>query len=624
MKPLKTFLSLTVMAVSLLACSDSDEKNTSTDPLKVIDAVAALGVNCVEVSVADEDTDKNTSLSLAVVDTYISGAEFDKSAAEIVSYDACSDRLYVVNAEAATVDVLALSDEGSLTKTGTIDLGLAATKANLSIGAANSVVAKHGIVAVAIENSTKQENGLVGLFRSDDLSLIEVFSSGALPDMVNMTENGRYIVVANEGEPNGSYTIDPEGSLTIIDLNAGLSAESAVVTQLGFDSLNTQADELKSEGVRLPSPMGTTVAQDLEPEYIAVTIDGKAVVALQENNAFMTVDIASAVIESIKGLGVKRWDENAKLDYTNKDDVFSSANVEQMVGLYMPDSIASFIVDGETYIISANEGDGREYIYTSTQQICDDAGHSWDGDEFQPGGEDEDATKYANEEDEACISYTDEARGKDLDNVADAHPLSEASFGDGSIADKNAIGRIKVAYDDTDTAIAADDDILTFGARSFSIWDMNTELVYDSGDDLSQRANTTNYWNMTNDNNDADESNDNRSDDKGIEPEAVEVAVINGLTIAFVGLERHGGIAVYDVSNPQAPAFMDYMNNRNFGVDVCTAVDDNGECDNDTYNEAAGDLGPESIEYFSRQGQHYIAVGNEVSGTTTVYNIIMQ
>jgi hypothetical protein len=48
---------------------------------------------------------------------------------------------------------------------------------------------------------------------------------------------------------------------------------------------------------------------------------------------------------------------------------------------------------------------------------------------------------------------------------------------------------------------------------------------------------------------------------------------------------------------------------------------DEGECDNNTYNSAAGDLGPESIDYFSRAGKHFIVVGNEVSGTTSVFQI---
>ncbi len=626
MKPLKTLFALTAIATAMIGCGNDNKKSQTVsqpDPLKPITAITDLGVACVEVSLAETDESKHSTLNLSVVDTYVSGANFLTSAAEIVSYDDCSDRLYVVNAQDATVDVLMLSNEGELSKTGTINLNLAATKAGVSIAAANSVVAKHGVVAVAIENANKQANGLIGLYRSDDLSLIEVFEAGALPDMVNMTNNGRYIIVANEGEPNADYSVDPEGSITIVDLNDGLTANNAVIKPISFTSLNTQVGVLKADGVRLPMPMGASVAQDLEPEYIAITLEGKAVVSLQENNAFMTVDIASATIDEVKGLGVKRWDTNAKLDFSNKDGIYSPKNVPQLVGLYMPDTVIPLTVNGETYIISANEGDGREYIWQASQQSCDNANHEWDEKkDYSAGGGDEDASLYATELGD-CIAYTDEARGKDLNAVASAHPLSPDSQGEFDISDDdNSVGRIKVVYDNHDTVIAADDDILTFGARSFSIWNMDTELIYDSGDDLSKRANSTANWNAHNDNNDASETNDSRSDDKGIEPEAVEVAYINGEAIAFIGLESQGGIAAYNVTNPESPVFLDYINNRNFNVDVCTAVDD-GDCDNGVYNEAAGDLGPESIEYFSRDAKHYIAVGNEVSGTTTVYEITM-
>ena len=597
---IKPLVAAVSMATLLSACG-SDDKNSTSPDAKIDDRIFS-------------------TLSFSVLGTHESGSDFATSSAEIVTYDTSTDKLYVVNSQNKSVDVLSFDVDGKPVKQGVIDLTGAQTDAGITFGAANSVVAKNGLVAIAVENAQKQSAGVIALYNSTDLSFVNTYPAGALPDMVTMTEDGLKIVAANEGEPSGDYANDPEGSVTVIDIAAGTADNEAVVTQITFTEFNQgQARHSELQNVRLPSPHGASVAQDLEPEYVAITSDNKAVISLQENNAFATINLSNNTIESIKGLGTKSWASVAdggqgyELDLTNKDGVFTTSSYPQLVGYYMPDSIASFTIDGNDYVISANEGDGREYIYETTQQTCNTASHKWDGDDYAPGGDDENATNYQNEIDD-CISYTDEGRGKDLDVHTD-HPLmNESVYGvDGTIANKNAIGRIKVLMDNE--TIAADDNIPTFGARSFSIWNASGERIYDSGSQLSEIANTVSHFNVSNDT----QENDNRSDDKGVEPEAIEVAVINGATIGFIGLERQGGIAAYNISNPVAPVFLDYINNRDFTADVCTQVDEDGECDNGTYNSAAGDLGPESIEYFTRAGQHFIAVGNEVSGTTTVF-----
>ena len=628
-----------ILAATLAACGGDDnnssnnnaDDNTNTDTntgnntdtgneTNNSPTLADLGIECETVTTAT-DTSVSGTLELSVVDTYVSGNEFDTASAEIVSYDKCSDKLYVVNAEDATVDVLSLAQTTSApAKHGTIDLSAAATAAGIEIGAANSVSAKQGLVAVAIEADTKQDNGLIALYRSDTLALIGTYTAGALPDMVTLSEDARYILTANEGEPSGDYTNDPEGSVTIVDLQNGFGPDDAVVSQVSFADFNvggSRADEVPAD-VRLPGPAGTTVAQDLEPEYLALNSDGTvAWVAMQENNAVAIIDVANATVEGMKGLGKKSWSPASEneLDASNKDDGTGEFDsYEQLVGLYMPDTIVSVEIDGETYILTANEGDGREYIYETTQQACDAAGHEWDGDDFAPGGDDEDADAYANEEDD-CISWIDEARGGDIEElVADAHPLKAA------LDDNDQLKRIKVTTDQAEYAAA--DDIVTFGARSFSIWDAAGDLVYDSGDVIAKNvfAIDPDDFNSTNDEND---SGDNRSDDKGTEPEAIEVAQIGDRFFAFVGLERQGGVMVFDITDPTDPEYQSYLNNRDFDAPVCTVVDGT-ECDNDTYSVDAGDLGPESIEYFTREGKHFIAVGNEVSGTTTVYSIGFQ
>jgi hypothetical protein len=620
MKFKSSILSIAILSAGLTACGGSSSPS-SNDEVEVPQVfLADLNIQCATVEKAIADTDGG-AMQLSLVDSYVSESEFDTSSAEIVSYDPCSDKLYVVNSQAASIDVLALNANNSApSKVGNIDLSLAAVEAGIEIGAANSVSAKQGLVAVAIEAQVKQNPGLIALYRSDDLSLLATYPTGALPDMVALSSDGQTILTANEGEPSGDYSIDPEGSITIVDISNGYSREDAVVKQVSFSSFNVGESRHGELGanVRTAGPAGTSVAKDLEPEYMALNSDNtKAYVALQENNAIAIIDIATARVDSIKGLGEKSWNAASgnELDASNKDSgVGAFASYEQLVGLYMPDTIASFSIEGSDYIISANEGDGREYIYSTNQQTCDAANHSWDGDEYEVGGDDADANKYANEPDD-CISFTDEARGGNIvDSVDSLHPLKVA------LDDNDQLKRIKVVADKE--SYSASDNIVTFGARSFSIWNEQAELVFDSGDDIAKRvfAVDSQNFNVTNDNNDPAETADNRSDDKGTEPEAVVVAEINGKQYAFIGLERQGGIIVYDVTIPAAPVYQFYINNRDFSEPVCTLVDE-GDCDNGVYNPSAGDLGPESIDYFTRVGKHFIAVGNEVSGTTTVYQV---
>lgn len=601
----------TLCIVSAIALLAACKKETDTPTAPPVDTVSGLNIQC-EASTAASAGSSAATLALTKVGTYNSGANFGAGAAEVVSFDACSDKLYVVNADSKTVDVLDLNDgTAAPTKTSTIDLNSAATDAGITIGAANSVSASNGLVAVAIEGATKQDDGLIALYRSDTLALLNTFSTGSLPDMVKLSSDGRYILTANEGEPNATYTNDPEGSVTLVDLQNGFSDAKAVVTTIGFTDFNqgqTRHGELPAT-LRLPGPSGTSVAKDLEPEYIALA-NGKAYVSLQENNAMAIIDIANKSVTSIVDLGEKSW-ASKQLDPSDKDsNIGNFQSFNKLVGLYMPDTIVSFEVGGSHYIVSANEGDGREYVYEATQQTCDAASHTWDGKDYAPGGADEDATKYANKLDD-CISWTDETRGKKL-SVNAAHPLKA------DLADNAKLGRLKVIKKAGEVASA--DNVQAFGARSFSIWNAAGALVFDSGDDIAKKVHQLDATNF-NSNSNSNTSADSRSDDKGIEPEAIEAATIDGRVFIFVGLERQGGVMVFDATTPSAPIYQTFVASRDFTQGVCTAVKSSGKCDNGTYNASAGDLAPESITYFSRKNLHFIAVGSEVSGTTTLYRI---
>ncbi|MEZ8466869.1 choice-of-anchor I family protein [Vibrio splendidus] len=595
-----TLLLPIAVSSALVGCSQS----TSTSPTAAIPSQTSLDAFSFQCQSIEQPSASNAEVTgISLVGRAIADAPFDTSAAEIVSYDSCTDKLYVVNAQAQKVDVLSMNSASEPTSSGSIDLQSAAAASGVDIGAANSVSTHQGLVAVAIENADKQQNGIIALYRSDTLELITTYAAGALPDMVSFSKDGRYIASANEGEPNADYSIDPEGSVTLVDLANG--PLQATVTQIDFKAFNQgqpRHAEL-TDKVRISAP-NATVAQDLEPEYLTFADNGKLYVALQENNALAAIDVASAQVDAILGLGGKPWD-SAKLDASNKDkNIGNLQSYAMLEGLYMPDSITSYSVEGNTYIVTANEGDGREYGIKTTQKMCDEKGFEWDGDDYQ------DTENYTTEKD-FCIAYVDEVRGKKLDVDAN-HPLA------GALKDNKQLVRLKVIK--PQGTLAADQKVQAFGSRSFSIWDESGELVFDNGDDFARivlEQDPANF-NSTNDNN---QSGDDRSDDKGVEPEAIEVAEINGKHYAFIGLERQGGIMVYDVTQPKSTSFISYLNNRDFTQPVCTKVDEDGDCDNDTYNSKAGDLGPESIKYFTRSGNHFIAVGNEVSGSTSVYRV---
>lgn len=586
---IKAILGLAV-TTQIVACGSADVKTHD------------LGITCKNTSESEINIADSKLSSLSLVGTFVSNSPFDTSAAEIVSYDACSDRIYVVNAHAKQVDLIEFNEKGQPTGAGSLELSVTEKSAGIEIGAANSVSTFDGLLAVAIENKVKQEPGIIALFRTDTLELITTYPTGALPDMVSFSPDGLWIASANEGEPNGEYTVDPEGSVTLVDISQGVS--NPTIHQIGFTDFNqgqSRHSELSSN-VRV-SAHSATVSQDFEPEYLTFDNKGQLFVAMQENNAIAVIDVSTASIRSIWGLGSKQWN-NISLDASNKDGVVGNLkSYPGLESLYMPDSIDVFSKDNVSYILTANEGDGREYGIKTTQEQCDVKGFKWDGDDYQG------TPDYASEID-FCISYTDEIRGKKLD-VPEGHPLAE------SLKDKSQLGRIKLIK--PDSPLGKDDPITGFGARSFSIWNEQGELVFDSGDEFAKIVLEVNPEDF-NSSNDSNSSADDRSDDKGVEPEAIEVATIGKHTYAFIGLERQGGIMVYDVTAPSAAKFITYLNNRNFEEPVCSQVDD-GECDNDTYNPKAGDLGPESINYFTRNGMHYIAVGNEVSGTTSVFQL---
>lgn len=489
------------------------------------------------------------ALTLQKLWTHETGV-FDDSAAEIVSYDAKSQRLFVVNGSAKAVTVLDMQGN----QLATLDVS--------AYGSPNSVAAYDGVVAVAVAADPKTDPGYVVFFDAATGRELKSVAAGALPDMVTFTPDGKYVLTANEGEPNDDYSVDPEGSITLINLRDGVAGlTEAHVRQLGFAGFNSQKDALAASGVRIFGP-NASVAQDMEPEYIAVSSDStKAWVSLQENNALAVVNLAETRIETILPLGtIDHRQAGHPLDASNEDGGISIKSWP-VHGLHLPDTIASYQVNGQTYIVSANEGDSREYE-----------------------------------------TYVEEERVGKLDLDAQAFPNA------GELQKKSDLGRLKVTKTLGDTDGDGDfDKLYAFGTRSFSIWTTAGKRVYDSGDDF-ERITAERYPHGFNADN-TEQQADDRSDDKGPEPEALAIGRLNERWLAFIGLERSGGIMIYDITDPNAAVFIDYVLDRDFSTEI----------------EQAGDLGPEGMVFIpaadNPMNAPLLAVASEVSGTTTLYRI---
>lgn len=479
------------------------------------------------------------------------------NSAEIVAHDPASQRLFIANSIGRRLDIVDFSNPATMSVTASIDM--------TPYGNINSVAVKNGIVACAIENAIPELDGFVVFFNTSGVYQNSV-TVGALPDMVTFNNAGTRVLTANEGQPNVGYTIDPEGSISIIDISGGIASlsQSNVTTAL-FTAFNGQMSSLKASGVRIYGP-GATVAQDMEPEYITVSEDDlTAYVTLQENNAFAYVNLVTNTITDIKPLGFK--DHSVFGNGLDATDVGTNVNIANwpIKGMYLPDGMTRFNVGGTEYLITANEGDARA-----------DYG-------------------AANNEETSIGAAT--------------YSLDPVAFPNASVMKANAnLGKLKCTNKTGDTDNDGDfDEIYTFGARSFSIWNAATgALVYDSGDDLEQiTANDPTYGAMFNASN-ANITKKNRSDDKGPEPEGVTVGTIAGNLYAFVSMERVGGLMAFNINNPAAPQFSQYVNNR--GLTGLT-----------------GDRGPEGIIYITQPnsptGKAYIILGNEISSTISVYEI---
>jgi len=558
--------------------------------------------------------DANASITLGLVGRIQLNSDDPEGAAEIVQFHSASSTIYAINSAAdeptieiidastLTSDVLAnpLSSE-NLTS---ITLVLPTEQNSVQLAGPTSLAVSGNWMAVAMPAADKATNGMVLFYNGLDTSsptFVKAVEVGNLPDMVTFTPDASKVLTANEGEPSGDYTIDPEGSISIISIVDGTPSDTSI--NISFSDYNGKQADLEKQGMHFPNPSGrtingslisTTVAQDLEPEYITTTNE-VAYITLQENNGLAIVDLSDNSVKVI-GLGFKDWSE-FQIDGM-EDGTVSFGQYDNLYGMYMPDTIASFQWKDANFLVTANEGDAREYFFDTLntdgvqdEDLCNAAG----GQDF--------------DEDDGCLSYTEETQGRRLDYSPGSN-LETIAGDDPRDFDFTAfpLGRLTV------TNVLGDSDnngeyeaLYAYGARSFTIWDTNGLVVFDSGDDF-ERITASIHGNAFNNNNDENEG-DSRSANKGPEPEALTVGQIGDKTYAFIGMERLGGIFVYDVTNPYDAKFVDYVINRDLteGGDLI------------------GDSAPEGMVFVdatnSPTGNALVIIGNEASGTVSVWQI---
>lgn len=513
---------------------------------------------------------------------YFTGV-FDDGAAEISAFHPASNRLYIVNAAIDGVEVFDISDLDAITPVDTIDVSVA----EINGKAVNSVDVHGDLLALAIERKPKQDNGLIGIFDANDGSLIDTIPAGALPDMVKFSHDGKYIMSANEGEPSDDYRNDPEGSVTHVEI-VGSNVANWIVTQIDFNEFDSKATELEAAGVRIPRPMGASVSQDLEPEYIAYSSDNSlAFVALQENNAVAKIDVATGDILEILGLGKKDHSLPGNEIDIIPNDTINIVN-EKVVSLAMPDAIGAYTVGNKSYFVTANEGDGREYIAEFDEENETDCLANNQIEYPDVEWDDDDGCFYE--------AYVDEGKLSKLD--LDMTVFDSTDFN--MLPEKLVVIATEGDTDGDDLV----EEITLFGGRSFSIFDEDGALVFDSGSDFENEIakNAPDFFNTTNDENVLED----RSRKKGPEPEGVEIVEVFGMVYALIGIERQGGVMVYDITDPTNVKFVQYYIDRDFA-----AVEEN--------ELTATHLGPEGILYIpaadAPEGKGLVVVSNEVSGS---------
>ena len=451
-----------------------------------------------------------------------------EGSAEIGTFHAASKRIFATNGVKNTIDIFDISDVANPKKVGSVSLSPYGNDVT-SVAAGRDVVV--AVVNVADKFSATgvptTTNGKIVVFDTNGKVLSSPDVLGVLPDSVSFAPDGTTALVAIEGQPvcakddpataakedtDYSKASDPVGGVTVVDLS---NPAAPVLRFAGFDQFTVAA--MKAKGIAV-SPVVNNVSKDFEPEFVSAVDNTYAFVTIQEANAIGKLNIRTATFESVTRAFESKLESVAR-DTSDRDAGAGPRNYKRVVGASQPDAIAAFKSGAGQYYVTANEGDAREYT---------------------------------------CLN--DDLR-------ASALKVDPRRFPDWKAWSANAaLGRAKVNPTNGDLDGDGDiDNIHLRGTNSMTIY-RSGSVFWDSGELLDQIqtqafgvANINGSHSLSSDKSTMNYVGQDRSDDKGSEPEGVAVGMVGDRRIAVLGLERMTALVVFDITEPRKPIFQEWI-----------------------------------------------------------------
>jgi hypothetical protein len=447
---------------------------------------------------------------------------------EIATFHAGSKRIFATNGVKNAIDIYDISDVGNPKKVGSVALSPYGNDVT-------SVAAGKDVVVAVVNVSDKfsatgvptTTNGKIVVFDTSGKVLSAPDVLGVLPDSVTFAPNGTTALVAIEAQPvcakddpataakedaDYSKASDPVGGVTVVDLS---NPASPVLRFAGFDQFSVA--EMRAKGIAVSSVVNN-VSKDFEPEFVTAVDNNYAYVTIQEANAIGKLNIGSATFESISRAFESKVSRVAR-DTSDRDAGAGPRTYANVVGASQPDAIAGFTVGAGHYFVTANEGDAREYT-------C------------------------LNDDLRASSLKVDTRRFPDWKTLSGNAALGRAKVNP-TIGDKDGDG-------DIDTIHLRGSNSMTMYRNGIAIWD-SADLLDQIQTQAFGVANINGSHSLSSDKSTMNYVGQDRSDDKGAEPEGVAVGMVGDRRIAILGLERMTALAIFDITDPGDPIFQEWL-----------------------------------------------------------------